>query len=101
MHACFFFLLLVLHRYLEYFDSGGAKEGESCLVRQSHTVKEMFVLRSLHVEADGGNCGHHLAELQIVQNGGLARSIQPTMRIRISFLPNGPANNFASAPPIV
>jgi len=38
---------------------------------------DVLVFDSLHVEADGGDGGHNLAELQLIQNRGLARSVKP------------------------
>ena len=38
---------------------------------------DVLVLHRLHVESDGGNSGHDLAQLQLVKNRGLASSVQP------------------------
>ena len=42
-----------------------------------HSEADVLVLDGLHIEADGGDGGHNLAQLQFVQDGGLTRSIQP------------------------
>ena len=41
-----------------------------------HCERDVLVLDGLHVEADGGDGGHHLAQLQLVQNGRLAGGVQ-------------------------
>ena len=38
---------------------------------------DVVVLDGLHVEADGGERGDHLAQLQLVQHRGLPRVVQP------------------------
>ena len=38
---------------------------------------DVVVLHGLHVEADGGERGDHLAQLHLVQHRGLARVVQP------------------------
>ena len=42
-----------------------------------HGEADVLVLDSLHVEADGGDGGHNLTQLQFVQDGGLTSSVQP------------------------
>ena len=42
-----------------------------------HSEADVLVLDSLHIEADGGDGGHNLSQLQFVQDSGLTRSIQP------------------------
>ena len=42
-----------------------------------HSEADVLVLDSLHIEADGGDGGHNLTQLQFVQDGGLTRSIKP------------------------
>ena len=37
---------------------------------------DVLVLHGLHVEADGGDGGHNLPQLQLVQDGCLTSSIQ-------------------------
>ena len=37
---------------------------------------DVFVLHRLHVEADGGDGGDHLAQLELIQDGGLPRGVQ-------------------------
>ena len=41
-----------------------------------HCEADVLVLDCLHVEADGGDGGHNLTQLQFVQDGGLTSSIQ-------------------------
>ena len=38
---------------------------------------DVLVLHALHVEADGGDGGDHLAQLELVQHGRLAGVVQP------------------------
>lgn len=38
--------------------------------------RQVFVLQRLHVEANGGFCGHHFAHLQTVQNRCFPGTIQ-------------------------
>ena len=42
-----------------------------------HGEADVLVLDGLHVEANGGDGGHNLTQLQFVQDGGLTSSIQP------------------------
>ena len=44
---------------------------------------DVLVLHSLHVEADGGDGGDDLAELQLVQDGSLTRRVQAHWGVRI------------------
>ena len=37
---------------------------------------DVLVLDALHVEANGGDGGDHLAQLELVQHGGLAGIVQ-------------------------
>ena len=37
---------------------------------------DVLVLHSLHVEADGGDGGDHLAKLELVEHGGLAGVVE-------------------------
>ena len=41
-----------------------------------HSTADVLVLHSLHVKANGGNGGHNLTQLQLVQDGCLTSSIQ-------------------------
>jgi hypothetical protein len=73
---------------------------------------------SFHVETDGGNCGHNLTELELVQDGSftykhvssraphvqndtfIPAASSPTIKIRISFFPKSLANNFPNDKPM-
>ena len=42
--------------------------------------RDVLVLDRLDVEADCGDCGDDLAELQLVENGGLSGGIESNLR---------------------
>ena len=37
---------------------------------------DVLVFDSLHIEANGWNCGHNLAQFELIQNGGFTGSVQ-------------------------
>lgn len=41
-----------------------------------HREADVLVLDSFHIESDGWDCGHDFAQLELVENSGLTRSIK-------------------------
>ena len=59
---------------------------------------DILVFNRFHVEADGRDCGDNLAELQLIENGGLAGSIQSNHKDTHLLLGEKPLENTPEVP---
>ena len=50
-----------------------------------HGEADVLVFDGLHVEADGWDGRHHLAQLELVEDGGLTGGVETNLEVSVDF----------------